>query len=414
MVIEAAQQDRAEQSGAAKTRSGGLPLRVSVFGATGSIGSNTLDVLRAHGGRDRFEIDTLSAHGNAQKLAALAREFGARRAVVSDESAYGALREALAGSGIEAAAGPRALCDAASEPVDWCMAAIAGAAGLASSISAARSARVVALANKETLVCAEVPFFKALTEAGNRLIPVDSEHSAIFQVFETRAAHAVERIILTASGGPFRTWSAEQIQQATREQALRHPNWSMGTKITIDSASMFNKALEVIETARLFPVSADQIEVVVHPQSIIHSMVAYADGSVLAQMGEPDMRTPIAYALGYPERIRAPVKALDLTAMGRLDFEPPDLERFPALRLARQALEAGGGMACILNAANEQAVAAFLSGRLRFGQIAELVEAVMAMPGLDLGVLDLEAIMATDQAARAAADRLITHWAEKG
>ncbi|MEO1293943.1 MAG: 1-deoxy-D-xylulose-5-phosphate reductoisomerase [Pseudomonadota bacterium] len=374
--------------------------KITILGATGSIGSSTLDVIRAHGGAETFDIKVVAAHRNAAALAETARELQADVAIVSDEAAYPVLRDALAGSGTEAAAGPAALIDGASEPVDWCMAAIAGVAGLEPSIAAARAASVVALANKETLVSGATPFFDALAEGGGFVVPTDSEHSAIFQVFETAAPEAVERVVLTASGGPFRTWTADAIATATPEQALQHPNWSMGSKITVDSASMFNKALEVIEAARLFPVRPDQIEVIVHPQSIVHSMVGYIDGSVLAQLGAPDMRTPIAFALGWPNRVEAPVERLDFATLSRLDFEAPDEERFPALRLAREALEQGRGAPCVLNAANEVAVAAFLGKRMNFGAIPAVVEEALASPYASEEPADLDAVRSIDSEAR--------------
>lgn len=373
--------------------------RVTVLGATGSIGQSTLDVLAAHGGPERYEVVAVTANSNAAALADCARRCGAQLAVVSDPAAYGDLKAALGGSGVEAAAGPDAVVAAAALPSDWVMSAIVGAAGLAPSIAAAKTGATIALANKETLVCAGDLFLGAMRQGGGALLPVDSEHNAIFQVFDAERASAVERLIVTASGGPFRAWTKDQMAKATRAEALNHPNWSMGAKITIDSASMFNKALEVIEAARLFPVTPDQIEVLVHPQSIIHSMVGYVDGSVLAQLGSPDMRTPIAYALGWPDRISAPVKRLDLAAIARLDFEAPDPERFPALRLAREALAAGGSAPAVMNGANEIAVAAFLEDRLRFLDIAAVVEATMA----DLGaepLSDLAALAEIDAETR--------------
>ena len=376
--------------------------RISILGATGSIGRSTLDVLAASGGRERFDVAALTAHSNAEALAAAAKKCGAQLAAVSDPAAYPALKAALAGSGVEAAAGPEAVRAAAEIEADWVMSAIVGAAGLEPSLAAARSGATVALANKETLVCAGELFLAEMARGGGTLLPVDSEHNAIFQVFETERAAAVEKLIVTASGGPFREWSRERMAAATREQALAHPNWSMGVKISIDSATMFNKALEVIEAAQLFPVTPDQIEVLVHPQSIVHSMVAYVDGSVLAQLGAPDMRTPIAYALGWPDRIPSPSPRLDLAAIGRLEFEAPDLDRFPALRLAREALAAGGAAPTVLNAANEVAVAAFLEGRLGFLQIAAVVEAAMAKVAAP-SPASLSDVWAVDAAARGAA-----------
>ncbi|MEO1329596.1 MAG: 1-deoxy-D-xylulose-5-phosphate reductoisomerase [Pseudomonadota bacterium] len=375
--------------------------RVSVLGSTGSIGVNTLDVLADQGGAEAFEVVALTANGAAEKLAAQAIRFKAQRAVVADPAAYRTLKDALSGSGVEAAAGPEAVEEAAAAPAEWVMAAIVGAAGLRPSFAAARQGATVALANKETLVCAGDLFLDAVRDGGGALIPVDSEHNAIFQCFDRAQTSAVERIILTASGGPFRARTRAEMAEMTPAQALKHPNWSMGAKISIDSATMFNKALEVIEAARLFPVPQERIEVLVHPQSIVHSMVGYRDGSVLAQLGAPDMRTPIAFALGWPERISAPVARLDLAEIGRLDFERPDLERFPALRLAREALAAGGAAPTALNAANEVAVAAFLDGRIGFLDIARLVEGALAEAG-DRRLDCLADVEAVDQAVRAA------------
>ncbi|MFD2261275.1 1-deoxy-D-xylulose-5-phosphate reductoisomerase [Lacibacterium aquatile] len=361
--------------------------RITILGATGSVGQSTLDVIKAH--PDRFQVEALTAARNVERLAADAKAFGAKLAVVSEESAYGALKEALSGSGIEAAAGPQALIDAASRPCDLLMAAIVGAAGLAPTLAAIRHGTTVAVANKEVLVCAGELVMAAAREHGAKLLPVDSEHNAIFQVFEESQRDAIDRLILTASGGPFRTWTLEAMKPVTPAQAVAHPNWSMGAKISVDSATMMNKGLELIEACHLFAMPADQIEVLVHPQSVIHSLVGYKDGSVLAQLGSPDMRTPIAYALGWPERISAPVKKLNLYEVAQLTFEAPDPVRFPALRLTREALSAGGAMTTVLNAANEIAVAAFLEGRIGFLDIAAIDEAVMGtMTGAKAGSLD--------------------------
>ncbi|MGB8274600.1 MAG: 1-deoxy-D-xylulose-5-phosphate reductoisomerase [Alphaproteobacteria bacterium] len=348
------------------------PRRVTILGSTGSVGCNTVDIIERHPGR--FVVEALSARTNVKLLAEQARRLRPRLAVIADESRYAELRAALSGTGIEAAAGDKGLIEAAERPAEWVMAAIVGAAGLKSTLAAVRRGAIVALANKESLVCAGDLVTSEVARSGARLIPVDSEHSAIFQVFDFDRADAVERIILTASGGPFRTMTLEDMAAVTPEQAVAHPNWDMGAKISVDSATMMNKGLEVIEAHYLFAMPPDLIEVLVHPQSVIHSCVAYVDGSVLAQMGSPDMRTPIAYALGWPGRMSAPVKRLDLASLGKLTFEAPDLRRFPALRLAREALKTEGGAPTILNAANEVAVAAFLARRVGFLDIARIVE----------------------------------------
>jgi 1-deoxy-D-xylulose-5-phosphate reductoisomerase len=361
--------------------------RITVLGATGSVGQSTLDVIRAH--PDRFQVEALTAARNVDQLARDAKAFGAKLAVVADASCYGALKEALAGSGIEAAAGAGALVEAAARPADLVMAAIVGAAGLAPTLAAIERGTTVAVANKEVLVCAGEIVMAAARRCGAKLLPVDSEHNAIFQVFEESQRAAIDRLILTASGGPFRTWTLEAMRSVTPAQAVAHPNWSMGAKISVDSATMMNKGLELIEACHLFAMPADQIEVLVHPQSVIHSLVGYQDGSVLAQLGAPDMRTPIAYALGWPERISAPVKKLNLAEIAQLTFESPDPVRFPALRLTREALSAGGAMTTVLNAVNEVAVAAFLDGRIGFLDIAAIDEAVMeSMTGAKAETLD--------------------------
>jgi 1-deoxy-D-xylulose-5-phosphate reductoisomerase len=351
------------------------PKRLTVLGATGSIGKSTLDLVARN--RDRFAVRALTANRNAGALAAMAREFGAEMAVVADDSLYGELKAALAGTAIRAAAGSSGLDEAASMPADMTMAGIIGAAGLQPTFAALASSRRVLLANKECLVAAGAVFMAEVARQQTELIPVDSEHSAIFQALDGSPPDRIHRITLTASGGPFRAWSLEQLQHVTPAQALKHPNWDMGRKITIDSASMMNKGLELIEALHLFPVAAQQLEVVVHPQSIVHSLVSYVDGSVIAQLGVPDMRTPIAYSLAYPARMATPIEALDLARIGQLTFEAPDEERFPALRLARQAMLAGGNAACIMNAANEVAVAAFLDQRIGFLDIAHLCEAAI-------------------------------------
>ncbi|MEM9726013.1 MAG: 1-deoxy-D-xylulose-5-phosphate reductoisomerase [Pseudomonadota bacterium] len=369
-----------------------------MLGATGSIGVNTVDVITALGGQERFVIAGLTAQRNAARLAAQAIALGAERAVVADEAAYPELKAALAGSGVEAAAGEAAAAEVAGD-AQWVMAAVVGAAGLPSVLRAAESGADLALANKEALVCAGDLLLDAMAAGGGSLLPVDSEHNAIFQCLERDQSHAVERLILTASGGPFREWSLERMRAATPDQALKHPNWSMGAKISIDSASMANKGLEVIEAARLFGMSGEAIEVVVHPQSVVHSAVGYADGSVLAQLGAPDMRTPIAYALGWPERVPAPVERLDLPTLARLDFHAPDLERFPALRLAKEALAAGGAAPLIFNAANEVAVEAYLARKIGFLDIAATIEAALEAAEIPPPAA-LSDVFIADQAAR--------------
>jgi 1-deoxy-D-xylulose-5-phosphate reductoisomerase len=326
--------------------------------------------------------------------------------VIGDEARFGALKEALAGSGIELAAGPAALVEAAQRPAEWLMAAIVGAAGLEPTLAALRRGAIVALANKECLVCAGELMMEEVNRNGATLLPVDSEHNAIFQVFDFARRDAVERIILTASGGPFRTLDRAVMAHVTPAQAVAHPNWNMGAKISVDSATMMNKGLELIEAHHLFDLPAENIEVLIHPQSVVHSLVAYVDGSVLAQLGTPDMRTPIAYTLGWPERMPAPAERLDLAALGQLSFEPPDLERFPALRLARQALQSGGTAPTILNAANEVAVAGFLGGEVGFLEIAGIVEETLATMPLDKPA-SLDAVFAVDSEARRVAEELI-------
>jgi 1-deoxy-D-xylulose-5-phosphate reductoisomerase len=375
---------------------------VTVLGSTGSVGTQTLDLLAAD--RGGYAVRALVGGRNAALLAEQARRFGAALAVVADESAWPALRDALAGSGIEAAAGTAAVVAAAGSGADWTMAAITGAAGLNATLAAIRRGGAVALANKEALVCAGDLMLAAVAAHGATLLPVDSEHNAIFQAMADNRRAAIERITLTASGGPFRTASLEEMAHARPEAALRHPVWSMGAKISIDSATMMNKGLELIEAARLFGLPSAAIAVLVHPQSVIHGMVHYCDGSVLAQLGSPDMRTPIAHTLAWPERITTPAPRLDLAQLGRLTFEPPDEQRFPALRLARAALEAGGGAPCVLNAANEVAVAAFLDRRIGFLDIAATVDHVLSEFGAP-AVDSLEAVLALDAAVREAAVR---------
>jgi 1-deoxy-D-xylulose-5-phosphate reductoisomerase len=348
---------------------------VTVLGATGSIGTSTIDLLRRS--RGQFRVEALTAHSNVAALAELAREFKVGFAAVAEESRYDELKSALAGSGIAVGAGESAMIEAAQRPANWVMAAMSGAAGLKPAIAAVARGVTVALANKECLVCAGEVFMRQAEESGACVLPVDSEHNALFQAMGAGRREDLTKVILTASGGPFRTWTREQIESATIEQALKHPNWSMGRKITIDSATMFNKGLEIIEAYHLFDLEPDQIDVLVHPQSIIHGLVEFSDRSVIAQMGAPDMRTPIAHCLAWPERIDGPAKRLDLAEIGQLTFEAPDPVRFPSLRLVQQALRAGGAIPTVFNAANEVAVDAFLNGRIGFGGIARLVEATM-------------------------------------
>ena len=346
--------------------------KIAILGATGSIGKSTLDLVERS--RDRFEVVAVTAATNTEALADIARRTGAKLAVVADEARLPDLQSRLAGTSCRAAAGEPALIEAASAEAELVIAAIVGCAGLTPAMAAVEAGRTVALANKEALVTAGKLMTGAAARAGATLLPVDSEHNAIFQCLAGSRKEDVLRIILTASGGPFRTASAETINAATPAQAIAHPNWSMGEKISVDSATLMNKGLELIEAHYLFGLPSERIEIVIHPQSVIHSMVEFVDGSVLAQLGSPDMRIPIAYALAWPERLETPAQRLDLAAVGRLDFEEPDLERFPALRLAREALERSGAAPIVLNAANEVAVASFLEGAIRFADIARIVE----------------------------------------
>src|SRR5947208_2844869 len=363
------------------------PRRVTILGSTGSVGQNTVDLLLRN--PDGFAVEALTANRNPARLAEQARALRARLAVIGDHAHYAELKEALAGSGIETASGTRALVEAAQRPADWVMAGTVGAAGLGPTLAAIRRGAIVALANKEVLVCAGALVMQEVSRCGATLLPVDSEHNAVWQCFDHAHSETIERIILTASGGPFRERSFEDMRDVTPQQAVAHPNWSMGAKISVDSATMMNKGLEVIEAHHLFGLTAERIDIVVHPQSIVHSAVVYRDGSVLAQLGSPDMRTPIAYALAWPDRIETPTKRLDLAAVGRLTFETPDEHRFPALRIAREALVHGGGCPTVLNAANETAVHAFLAGRIGFLDIVDTVERTLeSTPGGKLESLD--------------------------
>jgi 1-deoxy-D-xylulose-5-phosphate reductoisomerase len=363
------------------------PRRVTILGATGSVGQSTVDLLLRN--PDGFEVEALTANRNPGRLAEQARALRARFAAIADPVHYPALKDALAGTGIETACGAEALAEAALRPSDWVMAGIVGAAGLAPTLAAIRRGAIVALANKEVLVCAGALVMQEVRRCGATLLPVDSEHNAIWQCFDLERADTVERIILTASGGPFRERAFEDMREVTPMEAVAHPNWSMGAKISVDSATMMNKGLELIEAHHLFQLPLERVEIVVHPQSIVHGAVVYRDGSVLAQLGSPDMRTPIAYALAWPGRIETPAKRLDLAAIGRLTFEPPDEARFPALRVAREALIRGGRCPTVLNAANETAVHAFLDGRIGFLDIVETVERTLeAIPEGELESLD--------------------------
>ena len=349
---------------------------ITVLGATGSIGDSTMDLLRA--APERYRVEALTGNANVQGLAKLAREFDARFVAVADPSRLTELKEALAGSRTECGAGESAIIEAAARPADWVMAAVSGAAGLKPALAAVDRGATVALANKECLVCAGDFFMERAAKAGACILPADSEHNALFQALSSGNREELVRVIITASGGPFRTWAPADIEQATLAQALKHPNWSMGQKITIDSASMMNKGLEVIEAAYLFSLTPDEIDVLVHPQSIVHGMVEFSDRSVVAQLGAPDMRIPIAHCLGWPDRItKGPAARLDLAKIGQLTFEEPNFERFPALRLAYEALRTGRGATTVFNAANEVAVAAFIGGKIKFGAIARLVEATI-------------------------------------
>jgi 1-deoxy-D-xylulose-5-phosphate reductoisomerase len=385
---------------------------LTLLGATGSIGASTLDLVRRN--RAAWQIEALTAHCSAAQLAALAIEFDARLAVVGDEACLPELRDALAGTGIAAAGGRAALIEAAARPVDMTVAAIVGCAGLAPVMAAVERGGTIALANKEALVSAGEVLMAAVARHGATLLPTDSEHNAIFQCLAAGRIADVARITLTASGGPLRTWSAERLHTATPAEAIAHPNWSMGAKISVDSATMMNKGLEYIEAYHLFPVGLDKLSIVIHPQSVIHSLVEFRDRSTLAQLGPSDMRVPIASCLAWPERMETPLAPLDLAAIGELTFHAPDEERFPATRLAREALAAGGGAPAILNAANEVAVAAFLAGHLRFTRIAAVVEETLQRSPLGAAPTSLEDVLAIDQSARREARRLLENPALVG
>ena len=391
-----------------------LPRRISVLGSTGSVGGSTLDLFEKS--QTPVEVMALTAGRNVERLAEQARRWRPKLAVIENEASLPELRERLAGTGVKAAAGTNAVAEAAAADAQWVMSAIVGFAGLAPTLSAARAGAVVALANKESLVCAGPSLLRTARLAGGAVIPVDSEHSAIFQVLDPANAQHVARLILTASGGPFRTWTAEQMAHATPEQAVAHPNWSMGKKISVDSATMMNKGLEMIEAAYLFAMPAERVDVLIHPQSIVHSLVEYADGSTLAQLGAPDMRTPIACAYAWPDRLPWPAPKLDLARAGALTFDDPDLDRFPALKVAKAALAKGGSAPAVLNAANEIAVAAFLDRRVGFLDIAAIVadtlERVEAQGLAEDGTGDaLDAAQRTDAMARRVAGEVAAGYA---
>jgi 1-deoxy-D-xylulose-5-phosphate reductoisomerase len=390
---------------------------VTVLGATGSVGVSTLDLLEQAGAD--VEVLALTAGRNVERLAEQARRWRPRVAVIEDESLLPELAERLNGSNIGAAGGPAAIAEAAGMGADWVMSAIVGAAGLAPTLAAAKAGSTVALANKESLICAGPALLATAKAAGGGVIPVDSEHSAIFQVLQPVSEGRVQRLILTASGGPFRGWTRAQMAHATPEQAIAHPNWSMGQKISVDSAQMMNKGLEMIEASYLFSMPQERIDVLIHPQSVVHSLVEYADGSTLAQLGPPDMRTPIACAWSWPDRVAWPAPKLDLAAIGQLTFEAPDEERFPALAIARRALAAGGGAPAAMNAANEIGVAAFLDRRIGFLEIADLVSETLERLN-DAGELSgdvasepLEAAMMIDASARRVAAQVLSRFAGK-
>ncbi|MEM6383661.1 MAG: 1-deoxy-D-xylulose-5-phosphate reductoisomerase [Pseudomonadota bacterium] len=393
------------------SRRDGQAKRLCLLGATGSIGDSVCDIVEDN--RRSFSIETVAAHSNVDKLAYRAKSLGARRAIIADHASFSSLKTALSGTGIDVQAGPEAIIAAAREPADIVVSAMVGAAGMRPSMAAVEAGNTLALANKEALVCAGHLMMDAAERNEVTILPLDSEHNALFQVFEARNFGAIDKVTLTASGGPFRAWSKAQIEGATLNDALNHPNWTMGQKVTIDSASLANKGLEVIEAHHLFALPHGQIDVVVHPQSIVHGMVHYSDGSVLAQLGMPDMRTPIAAALSWPGRCEAPrVERLDLAAIAKLTFEPPDLERFPMLRMAFEAIEQGGMLPAVYNAANEVCVEAFIAGRLAFHQIATIVamtfdEAHKGSSTLTARARAIEDVEAADRLGRGFANAMI-------
>jgi 1-deoxy-D-xylulose-5-phosphate reductoisomerase len=376
--------------------------KVSVFGATGSIGQNTIDLIRRD--PDAYNVVALSGAGNIRQLALDAIDLGADVAVTAYDHLFGDLRDALAGSGVHAAAGEHALIEAAARPADWIMSAIVGAAGLAPGLQALKQGTTLALANKESLVTAGPLLLAEARAHGARILPVDSEHSAVFQALAGEDIAAVERIIITASGGPFRDWPMEKLRSATLEMACTHPNWDMGQRITIDSASMFNKAMEVIETREYFDIKPDQIEVLVHPESLVHALVGFRDGALMAHLGAPDMRHAIGYALNWPERLDLPVARLDLARIGQLNFHAPDEQRFPALRLAREVMETHDLAGTVFNAAKEQALDHFIASDIGFTNMSELVEQTLndlsAELSLNGDILTLDRVLEMDTRAR--------------
>ena len=381
------------------------PRRVTILGSTGSIGCSTIDLIERD--PDAYVVEALTANRSVDALADQARRFNARFVAVADPDFYAALKTAMSGTTAEIAAGPEAIVEAAARDADWVMAGIVGAAGLEPTLQAARAGAVIALANKECLVCAGDLMLDEIAKSGATLLPVDSEHNAVFQVFDFDRRDSIEKIILTASGGPFRETSFEDMAKATPAQAVAHPNWDMGAKISVDSATMMNKGLELIEAYYLFGIPEDRIDILVHPQSIIHSMVSYIDGSVLAQLGTPDMRTPISFTLAWPRRMTSPSARLDLGEIATLTFESPDSERFPALRLAREALKTGGSAPTILNASNEVAVAGFLGGDLGFLDIPRVVEETLEkIPASVIGSVD--DVLSVDKAARQVAEEIMS------
>ncbi len=383
--------------------------RVAILGSTGSVGCQTIDLISR--APEKYEVVALTALKNVAKLVEQARLLKPELVVIADESQYRALKDALVDTNIAVAAGAKAIVEAAAADSDWVMSAIVGAAGLPATLAAARRGATIAFANKETLVCAGPLMMKLVAETGAKLLPVDSEHNAIWQVFDFEHPEAISRLIITASGGPFRTATREEMAKMTPEQALKHPVWSMGAKISVDSATLMNKGLEVIEAHFLFQMPSEKIDVLVHPQSIIHSMVEYEDGSVLAQMGTPDMRTPIGYTLAWPERMATPAAKLDLAKIGQLTFEQPDPQKFPALRFAREAMKKGGTAPASLNAANEVAVQAFLDKRIGFLDIERVNEATLN--GIPVAALNnLEILHETDQAARRFAEAQVQQLAK--